>query len=176
MKKKLVAFGSESGQHFYALVNAYTEDEHVRNLAKAAISDTNREGATNLAKGLAGCDDGLPVMASIKARLEPLGFEFVEDTTVGPWESLKSDLTLTEARLNASRVTFRRDEVSKELVIPTETGDIVIDARQKVWRCTTQDTHGVIRRSGFEALLQLIVTLPLESVSHSRVHELACLG
>lgn len=159
MLKKLVVFGSESmpAYNFYALVNVHTDDVALIDLAKAAVSDANREEAANIKLGRGGCADGFPVEESVRARLKPLGFEFVEcPVAVGPWETLDFELTLTDARLNAGGITFARDKGSREIVIPTTTGDIVIDATETHWRCVKQGTHGVLKGSGFDCLEKLI--------------------
>jgi hypothetical protein len=159
MNKKLIVFASEAGESFsfYGLVNVHVEDVCALELAKAAVSDANREEARNLEQGVPGCDDGLPLVESIQTRLQAVGFDFIDaPITIGPWETVEHGSTFVEARLRAENVQFSRKAERGEIVIPTAAGDMVIDAAQSQWRCANGGASGTLKGSGFGNLVLLV--------------------
>ena len=159
MNKKLIVFASEGSDafNFYAVVNVHVEDAFALDLAKSAVSDANREEARNLENGLAGCDDGLPVVESIKNRLQAVGFDFIDaPITIGPWETVEHDSTFVEARLRADSIEFSRGPGRGEILIPTNAGNLVIDADESQWRSESGATSGVLKGAGYGNLVCLI--------------------
>jgi hypothetical protein len=161
--KKLFAFWSdEIYYHFFALIPTVMDDEDAKALAEAATSDANREDDTNanptdLSKldKVGVCDDGLCVEESIKARLSPLGFEFL-DPPVGlrQWEEHRQQETLLQARLRVEQIDFTVDS-SGNLKIDTPTGEIYADVTQKTW--SGQGTSGsLVHHDGVSQMITLI--------------------
>ena len=141
MAKKLFAFWSDERQyHFFALIPADMDDADAEALAQAATGDSNREDYQNSNPSQLGeldkvgyCDDGLCVEESIKARLTPLRFEFLDPPIgFGLWEDHRQQETLLQARLRVKNIDFTVDE-KKNLKISTPTGEIYADVSQKVW-------------------------------------------
>jgi hypothetical protein len=157
---KLVHFASfDPVYNFYATVNVQTDDEVIRQLAMAAIGEANREDEANGKEGSAGCNDGLPVRDSIKARLIPLGFKFfaeAETTFVGPWDDTNQSPTLIEVRLNHAGIEWQRSTLTRMIEIETLTGTIAVDMEQGKWVCLDQGTHCSFRGNGVSQLIDLV--------------------
>ena len=157
MAKKLFAFWSDERQyHFFALVHADRPDVEVKALAMAATSDANREDDVNTENGSDGCDDGLCVEESIKARLTPLGFEFIDAPVgFGLWEEHRQDETLLEAQLRVKGIAFERGEQGN-LKIHSPDGEISADVVNGMW--TGQGSSGSIKTAdGVHNLIFLIL-------------------
>ena len=162
MAKKLFEFWSINRQIFFAFVDSGKSDDEVQALAMAATSDANKEYEANMENGDGRCHDGLCVEESIKARLTPLGFEFITPLKgLGRWEDHYQDETLLEARLRVNGIQFERTDQGN-LVIPTPDGDVIADVANGSW--SAQGTTGVLKGSGAGNMIYLI-QLRIEKVS-----------
>lgn len=136
MAKQLFAFWSDDNAcHFFAMLPAGMDSEDAKALAMAATSDANKEDGRNCERSPfdGGCDDGLCVEESIKARLTPLGFEFVDPPVgFGLWEDWRQQSTLLQARLRVEKIDFTVD-AKGNLTIDTPTGAIYADVCNKTW-------------------------------------------
>jgi hypothetical protein len=152
MAKKLFAFwGDERESHFFALLPHDMPDENAAALAKAATSDANREQDANPAPG---CNDGLCVEDSIKARLTPLGFEFVKKPAgFEYWEDLRQDETVLEARLRLAGFSVTKDGTGN-LTVATSYGPVVLDLKNSSWE--SMGTKGGLSPIGIDNLLFLL--------------------
>jgi hypothetical protein len=159
MNQKLVVFDFLGRHSFYAMVNTYTDDTFIQEVASAAISDARAESRENWRVHQTHvCNDGLELIKSVQARLEVLGFKIVDQSTkVIDWGPQSSGKSLLEVRLAAAGIAYKRTGGTKRhLLIPTKTGEIITDSEMGTWGCCAQGTHGTLGGSGTKQLIQLV--------------------
>lgn len=133
MAKRLVVFcadGTQEGANFFALVNAGMSSETVQAIAYAACSDANRAALRVVGSSH---KDLVQMGKTIRAVLEPAGFEFLDAPVAIAWDNVVQEKSLVEVRLECDQVAFVRDIDSGRLSISTKPGDICVNPGDETW-------------------------------------------